>query len=137
MGTRVPEMCVEILPQPVPARIRAGLLGARHAHAGQKEGTPTGEQDNGDPSLDNRRWGSPYSANAPEVPVHKRTAQARACQTCADVCIPKFMNFEEEWDLQILGEECEHDWAFEAKSQGSELAWWFGLARVEAEEFMK
>ena len=63
--------------------------------------------------MDHRRVDSPDAEDAPEVSVHKRAKQARACQTCDEVCIPKFMNFEEEWDLQALGEECEHDFCYE------------------------
>ena len=71
---------------------------------GRKKEKPIGEQDNGDPSLDHRRWGSPDAEDAPEISVHQRATQARACQTCDEICIPKFMNSEEEWDMQALGE---------------------------------
>ena len=53
---------------------------------GRKKGTPLGEQDNGDPSLDHRRWGLPAAEDVPEVSVHtgpSRRVSARPATTSA------------------------------------------------------
>ena len=104
---------------------------------GRTKGKPLGELDNGDLSWDHRRWGAPASEDAPEASVHKRAKQARACQTCSDVCIPKFMNYEEEWDLADLGDESMHEFCVTDNPQGCDMAYVLGLAKTEAEEFMK
>ena len=64
---------------------------------------PFGTLENGDTSLQNRR------GFTSETSVHKSAKQARACQSCNEVCITTFVNFEEDWDLIDLGEESRHD----------------------------
>ena len=72
----------------------------------------------GEPSMASCVWrNSPKSS---DIPIQRRVVQARACQTCPEVCAARSMLFE-RWDLMELGEECGHDHTYEDMPQATTL----------------
>ena len=57
------------------------------------------------------------SAKTSDIPIDKYIVQARACQTCPEICGAKFMVCTEIWNILELFEEGLHDWEYERVPQ--------------------